>query len=101
MNNECIQLHCNGRAWSWLRDRTSDPAIQEALSPDRAQVKEVGNGVTVHLALTRLQAEQAIAVLEDLESQRAAGSLPQGTVGHDDLTFTNAIKHFRQCLANK
>lgn len=98
MTDRQIPVHCNGRALQWLRARMSDPAAQEALAPERVELQRVGNGHRAHFALTRLQAERAVAVLDQLEKLRDSRSLGPGETDTDEWIFTHASRDIRKCL---
>jgi hypothetical protein len=76
-----------------------DGEVRHALAEKNLKRKvRVGKGYRVYFALNRLQVEQTITLLEELEGLREADSLPDIGVGHDVVIFENAITDFRECL---
>jgi hypothetical protein len=94
-----MEFHCSGRAWAWLVAKTSDPGIREALAEENLTRKErVGHGFRAYFLLTRPQAEKTVALLGELETLRVSSRLHPGSIGLDNVIFTNAIAAFRQRL---
>lgn len=99
MTNGRVLCHLSWRASRWVEAMTADGEVRHALAEKNLRrTVRVGKGRRVYFALTRLQVEQTIKLLEELEGLREVGSLPDIGVGHDDVIFENAITDFQQCL---
>ncbi|SRR5208283_6093664 len=99
MSNGCVLCYLSWRASRWVEAMSPDGEVRHALAEKNLKRKvRVGKGYRVYFALTRLQVEQTIKLLEELEGLREAGNLPDIGVGQDDVIFDNAITDFQQCL---
>ena len=94
-----MEFHCSGRAWAWLVAETFDPGIREALAEENlTRKKRVGHGFRAYFRLTRPQAEETVVLLGELETLRVSGRLHPGSIGLNDVIFTNAIAAFQRRL---
>jgi hypothetical protein len=93
-----IPCNLSWRASRWVEAMTKDPGTRDALAETSLKRKaKVGNGYRVYFDLTRHQVDQAIQLLEQLETMRVSRSLPHIGVGQDRVIFTNAIADFERC----
>jgi hypothetical protein len=96
MSSQRIPCNLSWRASRWVEAMTEDPGTRTALAENNLKRKvRVGNGYRVYFELTRAQVDQAIQLLERLETMREASNLPDIGVGQDNVIFTNAIAAFK------